>query len=225
MKSLKITFALLAMALCATVSSASAKVTVSGGADFVSSYVWRGTRFGGASVQPYAEVSVGGFALGAWGSTALTSITNDKEVDFYASYGIGGFSATVTNYFAGTYESAPYYGGPHVYEATLAYEFGESFPLSVGVNYNFVGDDDNSVYVALDYPLSVGEVGIDLGVGISPMESAYYGTEGFGVCSVSARVSKSVAITENFELPLFVDVITNPTAETAFLLGGFSLSF
>ncbi len=226
MKSLKITLALAALALC-SFTTASAQVTVSGGADFVSSYVWRGARLGGASVQPYASASIGGFTLGAWGSTGIIASPAERELDFYASYEIGGFSATVTNYLcgAGILEHGNFFTDPHVYEATLAYTVSESFPLSIGVNYNFLGDDDNSTYVALAYPLAVGEVGLDLGVGLTPMKSAYYGTDGFDVCSVSARVSKSIAITESFELPIFVDVITNPAAESAYLLFGSSLSF
>ncbi len=225
MKSLKVTLGLLAVALCGISTSASAQVTVSGGADLVSSYVWRGARLGGASVQPYAELAVGGFAIGAWGSTGLITFADEKELDFYASYGIGNFSATITNYFCGSEDLLFFGTDAHVYEATLAYTLGDSFPLSIAANYNFSGDDDNSVYIALDYPLTVGEVGVDLGVGITPMESAAYGTDGFDVCSVSARVSKSVAITDSFELPMFVDVIANPAAETTFLLFGTSLSF
>ncbi len=224
MKSLKVTLGLLAIALCGTFTSASAQVSVSGGADFVSSYVWRGARLGGASIQPYAEIAVGGFAVGAWGSNGLTTEANEKELDFYVSYGIGNFSVAITNYFCGS-ESAPYFGGAHVYEATLGYTISESFPLAIGVNYNFVGDDDSSAYISLDYPLTVGDVALDLGVGISPMESAYYGTDGFDVCSLSARVSKSVVVTESFELPLFVDVIANPSADAAYLLVGTSISF
>ncbi|MFI3323841.1 MAG: hypothetical protein SNI45_00860 [Rikenellaceae bacterium] len=224
MKSLKVTFGLLAIALCAVTTSASAQVSVSGGADFVSTYVWRGARLGGASIQPYAELAIGDLAIGAWGSNGLISATDEKELDFYVSYSLGNLSATVTNYFCAA-ESAAYFNGAHVYEATLAYTLSDSFPLSLGVNYNFSGDDDNSAYISLDYSLEVSDVALDLGVGVSPMESAYYGTDGAGVCSVSARVSKSIAITDSFELPMFVDVITNPAAETTFLLFGTSLSF
>ena len=36
------------------------------GADLVSSYVWRGTKFGsGPAVQPFVELAVGGFSVGA----------------------------------------------------------------------------------------------------------------------------------------------------------------
>ncbi|MFI3281762.1 MAG: hypothetical protein R3Y44_07325 [Rikenellaceae bacterium] len=221
MKSLKVTFGLLAMALCASISSASAQVTLSGGSDFVSTYVWRGAYCGGASVQPYAELGLGNFAVGSWGSTSLEATEACKEVDFYASYGVGGFSAMVTDYWCGT--EGGLYGEGHVFEATLAYEFGENFPLSIGVSTNFSGDDDYSTYIALAYPVSVGDVGLDFGVGITPSAGAY--AEDFAVCSVSARVSKAITVTDTFELPLFVDAIVNPDSKQAFLVGGFSLSF
>jgi hypothetical protein len=39
------------------------------GADLVSNYIWRGSKFGtGPAVQPYVEFSAGNFALGSWGS-------------------------------------------------------------------------------------------------------------------------------------------------------------
>ncbi|MFI3316349.1 MAG: hypothetical protein SNF93_02060 [Rikenellaceae bacterium] len=221
MKSLKVTFGLLAMALCATISSVSAQVTLGGGVDMVSTYVWRGAYCGGASAQPYAEAAVGNFAVGVWGSTSLNPLEGAKEADYYVSYGVGGFSAMITDYWCG-YEG-DLYGEGHVYEATLGYTICESFPLSLAVSYNFSGDDDNSTYIALTYPLTVGEVGLDLGVGLTPAAGAY--ASDFAVCSVSARVSKAIAVTPSFELPLFVDAIVNPDSKQAFLLGGISLSF
>ncbi len=221
MKSLKVTFGLLAMALCAFTTSASAQVTLSGGADFVSSYVWRGTYCAGASVQPYAEAAAGNFAVGVWGSTGLEESVGAKEVDYYVSYSTGGFSALITDYWCG-YEGGTY-GQGHVYEASVGYTFGDSFPLSISFNMNFAGDDDNSSYIALDYPIDINGVGLDLGVGITPSAGAY--ADDFNVCSVSARVSKALTITDSFELPLFVDAIANPASKQAFLLGGFSLSF
>ncbi|MFR9524029.1 MAG: hypothetical protein SNH94_05610 [Rikenellaceae bacterium] len=221
MKSLKVTFGLLAMALCATVSSASAQITLGGGVDMVSTYVWRGAYCGGASAQPYAEAAVGNFAVGVWGSTSLNPLEGAKEVDYYVSYGVGGFSAMVTDYWCGT--EGGLYGEGHVYEATLGYTISESFPLSLAVSYNFSGDDDSSTYIALGYPLTVGEVGLDLGVGFTPAAGAY--ADDAALCSVSARVSKSIAISSDFELPVFVDAIANPASKEAFLLGGISLSF
>ncbi|MFR9502851.1 MAG: hypothetical protein SNH73_00175 [Rikenellaceae bacterium] len=223
MKSLKVTLGLLAVALCATFTSASAQVTLSGGADLVSSYVWRGAYTSAASVQPYAELGAGNFALGVWGSTATETTPSLSEVDFYLSYSVGNLSLMVTNYWWDG-AAAPYFAGDHFYEASLSYTFGESFPLSVGVNTMIAGaDSDYSTYITFDYPITVGEVGLDLGVGITPAAGAY--ADDFGVCSLSATASNSIAITDKFELPVFVSGIVNPTADTIFLLFGTSISF
>ncbi len=42
-------------------------------ADLVSSYVWRGSKFGkGPAIQPTVKFTSGGFTLGAWGSTCFS---------------------------------------------------------------------------------------------------------------------------------------------------------
>ncbi|MFI3263586.1 MAG: hypothetical protein R3Y26_11890 [Rikenellaceae bacterium] len=232
MKNLKIKFSLLAIALFATISTVSAQVSVTGGADFVSSYVWRGSYCGGASVQPYAELGVGGFAVGAWGSTGIVN-SEEKELDYYVSYGVGNFSVALTDYWC-MGESYPYLGAGHTYEASLAYTFGEKFPLSIAVNTMFAGKTDvnsngeraYSTYIALGYPVTIKDVvNIDFELGVTPADGAY--ADNFAVCNISARVSKAIEITDKFELPVFVDAIVNPSksGDNAYLLAGFSLSF
>ncbi len=229
MKSLKFTFGILALALCATINSASAQVTVSGGGDFVSSYIWRGSFGSGASFQPYAEVSTGGFAVGAWGSTDLNAPS--KEFDYYVSYSVGNFSVGITDYWW-LGEGCSYFGGGHhYYEAALGYTISESFPLSLSVSTMFAGADDTnskdeqaySTYIELAYPLEVSDIAIDLAVGVTPADGMY--ASEFGVCNLSARFSKSLTVTDTFELPVFVDAIINPAGEQAFLVFGTSLSF
>ena len=81
-------------------------ISISLGADVVSSYVWRGSLLDGASVQPAISLDVAGLSVGMWGSTSLTSFANwsnsYKELDLYVSYAIKGFSVTVTDYFCAT---------------------------------------------------------------------------------------------------------------------------
>ncbi len=206
------------------------ELSLSGGADLVSSYVWRGAKGAGASVQPYAELGIGGFAVGVWGSTGVDYTEGAKEVDYYVSYSVGNFAVTLTDYWWEG-DALPYFGPGHYYEGALSYTISEKFPLSVSVSTMFGGEGDQdaegnqlySTYVALGYPFTVGSVGFDLGVGITPAAGMY--ADEFGVCSISGRVSKSVPITSEFELPLFVDMIVNPAGDNAFLLFGTSLSF
>ncbi len=242
MKVKKFTLGLLAALTlgCSSLFAQDNRATLSGGADFVSSYVWRGAYQTGASIQPYAELGVGGFAVGVWGNTALEASAFTKEFDYYVSYGVGGFSATVTDYWWSGEKAysavvddmvAPsFFKHGHYYELALGYTFSEDFPLSLSVSTMFAGADKDakgdqlySTYIGVDYPFTVGEVGFDVGVGVTPSAGMY--ADDFNVCSASLRVSKSIAITDKFELPLFVDAIANPAADNAYLLAGFSLSF
>ncbi len=251
MKSLKVTLGLLAVALCATVSSVSAQATLSGGADFVSTYVWRGAYQTGASVQPYAEIGFGNFAVGAWGSTSLETSAQTKEFDYYVSYSTGNFSAVITDYWWSgesfesdvldeltgellTTESIPYLisdKDSHYYELSLSYSFGDSFPLSVavstmlggGADLNSKGEQAYSTYIEFGYPVAIGDASLDLAVGMTPAKGMY--SDKFSVCNLSATASKAVAISDSFELPLFASCIVNPDQKRAYLLAGFSLSF
>ena len=136
------------------------------GADVVSSYVWRGSFLDGASVQPAISLDVAGFSVGMWGSTSFTSFADwrnsYKELDLYVSYGIKGFSVTLTDYFCAT-ENDMYFrgwGDVHILEGTVGYDFSEccNFPLSVAWNTNFVNDDDYSTYIHLGYDFAVKKV-------------------------------------------------------------------
>ena len=70
------------------------------GGDLVSSYLWRGTKFGtGPAIQPCLEFSMGNFSIGAWGSYCFT--TNEAaEADLYLYYGFEfGLSIGLTDYY------------------------------------------------------------------------------------------------------------------------------
>ena len=61
---------MMAIAMIAVLTITSVKAqSLEVSADIVSSYVWRGTQFAGASVQPGVTFTKGGFSAGAWGST------------------------------------------------------------------------------------------------------------------------------------------------------------
>jgi hypothetical protein len=99
------------------------------------------------------------FSIGAWGSTSFES--SWREFDLYAGYSIGNFSVLVTDYFFPRNlpdgEGSGYFDySEHVFEATLGYSFGESFPLSLAWNTNFAGDDDYSSYFEASTPFRSG---------------------------------------------------------------------
>ncbi|MFZ4581623.1 MAG: hypothetical protein ACOYM7_03135 [Paludibacter sp.] len=233
MKAVKI-FAVAMVALVATTSSVKAQFSV--GADVVSSYVWRGVpqeaTKGVPNVQPFVSFTAGKFTVGSWASSSL--VGNVKEVDLYATYAISSSLAlTVTDYNWGFTAGNSYFnygtGSDHLFEATLAYTGGESFPLSGSVNTFFAGANDLkadgkrafSTYVELSYPLSANAkifTGAALGESV-----AVYGTTGFGLINAGIKVSKSIEITDKFSLPVYGVFGVNPYAKGAYFVAGITL--
>lgn len=214
------------------------EVNFSLGADIVSSYVWRGMKTAPASVQPSATLEIGGFSLGAWGSTDITG-DGTKEVDFTAAYSIAGFTVAITDYWWAGEDEFRYFhydahDTEHLFEATIGYKLPvESFPLSLTWNTMFAGDDYNkadgkraySTYVELEYPFSIKEVDLGLQIGFTPWESRLYTshTDKFSVINVGLKAAKTVKITESFSLPIFTHLIFNPEAEDIHFVFGISL--
>lgn len=66
------------------------KFSVSGGADAMANYTFRGVNLGGLSVQPWAEISSYGFTFGAWGNIGSGPYDDFNrlvpELDLYLSY-------------------------------------------------------------------------------------------------------------------------------------------
>lgn len=233
-----IIFLVTSMGQISAQSESAVDINLSG--DLVSSYVWRGFKQAGASVQPALSVSTKGFTLGAWGSTDIAG-NNKKEVDFYASYVTSGLAFTVTDYwwdgeYANRYFSSPknengsgYIG--HSLETSLAYTFSESFPLTIAWN-TFVlgqgnkkanGDNSFSTYVELSYPFSVKEVDFKIGTGFTPWESAMYGTDKFKFTSIHLGASKEVKINDSFSIPVFANIIANPAHEDIHFVFGITI--
>ena len=212
-----------------TINSALGQASVSGGADFVSRYVWRGFDFGNSfSIQPALSLGAGGFELGFWGSYPLTNASDYHEMDLYASYSVSDFSILATDYYFpapgvkyGDYKDP----GSHTIEVGLSYAGSESFPLSLAAYMNVYNDDDNTVYFEVGYSTEVQEVGLDLFVGGTPGgdKVMYYGTDKFNLINVGLTASKEIKITDSFSLPVFASYIVNPNEEVAYLLFGVSL--
>ena len=224
----------LAICVIAVLTSMSVKAQFSTGADIVSSYVWRGVpqeaTKGVPNFQPYVSFTTGGLTIGSWASSSF--IGNVKEVDLYATYTFSSSLAlTVTDYNWGFNKGYFDYSSnsDHLFEATLAYTGGESFPITASLNTFFAGATDKktngdqaySSYLELGYPLSANA---KVFAGASLTESnAVYGTTGFGVTNVGFKVSKSIEITDKFSLPVYGVVSVNPYSENAFFVFGVTL--
>ncbi len=201
-------------------------------ADFVSSYVWRGTYCGTASLQPSLTATYGGLSLEFWGSTDFTSVA--KEVDITLGYQTGGLFLGVTDYWW-TGEGSRYgnYSNNHAFEGTVGYYFGDSAPLTLTWNTMFAGGQDKdedgdlyySTYIEATYDFNIKGVNLTAGIGVSPWTGQYHrtGTDGFALSTLSLRALKEIPFTDRFSLPVFAEVVFAPNQDNLFLVFGITL--
>lgn len=212
-------------------SAKESKVSVSAGADLVSSYVWRGTNVSGASFQPSVTLNAGGFSLGVWGSTDFQHGIN--EFDWVASYSVSGLTFGLTDY-CGPYSRLdngkfPNYGkyDNHILEFNAAFDFAEvceKFAMTVAANVNLVNDKDAnddeqfSTYIELGYPVKAGPVNVDFALGLTPFEGMY--SNNFNIVNLSVKGSKELQFSPSFSLPVYAQGVINPYTEQAYLVFG-----
>lgn len=185
MKHLTLAAALLAAtAVAPTAFAQDSDISVSTGVDYVTDYVFRGTSFGGASVQPYAEASIGNFTVGGWFSAGMgeSSFINGDEFDLYAGYSVpldgsisldlgatyyhfpqGGSFLSTNDGDSGAYEVSASLGFgdlPLAPSVTAYYDFTfEALTLEAGVGHSFAIGDKQS----FDLGLTGGLVDVDGG--------------------------------------------------------------
>lgn len=246
---MKKTTLILALALGATMSlttsaSAQNKFTVNGNLDLVTNYVWRGMdQNSGVSAQPGLGLAYKGFSLSAWGSQSLTNNENRdvQEFDINLSYSIGGFSATITDYWwAGLHNPYGYYkngpvdnpvDGGHHFEATVSYTFDEKLPLTLCWSTWFAGADlrtsgNNrcySTYISASYDIACyADITLTPAIGITPWKGYYHDKTAF--TDISLKASKSLALSDKISMPLFVQAIASPINDHVYLVAGLGVS-
>lgn len=193
------------------------------GGDLVSSYLWRGTKFGtGPAIQPYLSFTVGGFEIGGWGSYCFTS-NEGAEADLYISYGFDfGLSVGLTDYYfpgAGSdYLDFTDTTGAHGFEVNLGYEIKG---LSLSANYMFneaptAGTSGGDMYFEVGYAFKY--FGVHLGAG----DGWHTNGDKFAICNIGVTTSKEIQITEKFSLPVSGSLIWNPEREQYHVVVGVS---
>lgn len=205
------------------------------GADFVSSYVWRGALQTGISVQPGLGLEIGGFSVSAWGSMDLFEAAF-KEIDFSVGYRIAGFSFALTDYWWAGENVYKYFNyknstTDHLWEGSVGYTLPvETVPLSLQWNTFFAGADifkagngkrAYSTYIEASYPFSVKEIALEAAIGLTPGESIYASKA--SVVNLSLKATKEIKISEQFSLPVYGQLIANPRSEGIFFVFGISL--
>jgi hypothetical protein len=206
---------ILAIAMIAMVTTMGVKAQeFEVGADVVSSYVWRGSKAAGASIQPGVTFTAGGFSLGAWGSAAFNNGLD--EMDLFTSYAFDfGLSVGLTDYY---YPGVNYFdGASHGFEVNLGYGIKD---FSVSGNYMLnegAGTLGGDTYFELGYAFK--SFSIFAGAG-----SGWHTSDGdFGLVNVGISTSKDIKITDSFTLPLSGSVILNPEKQQFFIVAAISL--
>jgi hypothetical protein len=201
--------------------------------DLVSRYLWRGLLYSpNPNIQPYLGVNIGNLTIGSWASYAFSQ--DYAEVDLFATYTIGKFSATVYDYYnevesdlsASDYFHWKRKSTSHALEGTLLWSGTESFPLKATAAVFFYGNDRDTVsldqnystYFELGYPVEVGEVGIDFFAGATFNKGLY--SDGANFVNLGCTVSKDIDITEKFSLPVRGTFAVNPSSEDVFFVVG-----
>ena len=216
MKKVKI-FAVAIIALVASTSVKAQEFSVN--ADIVSSYVWRGVQYSGASIQPTLQFTAGGFSIGSWGSAGFDGFL---EMDLYAKYAFDfGLSLGVTDYY---YPGTNYFdytkaSGAHGYEINLGYTTGG---LSLGANY-ILNEAGGAATAGGDKYFEVGYAFDKFSIFAGAGDGWHTPTGGFGLVNVGISSSKTIKITDSFSLPVKASAILNPTTKQYFLVAGITL--
>ncbi|MDR0574844.1 MAG: hypothetical protein LBG96_12595 [Tannerella sp.] len=209
------------------------ELSAGAGADIVSSYIWRGQNLGGVSIQPTAAISLGGLSLTAWGSVGFENY-DTKEFDFTLSYGTGGFSAAITDYWFDTpdingdvnnYFDYAAHTTVHMFEATLGYDFGPAAiswnTYFAGMDYKTDGDRAYSTYIEASAPFKVGGLDMKAELGLTPWESIY--SDKLNIVNIGVKVGKDIRVTESFSIPVSTKITFNPNQERCYFVFGITL--
>jgi hypothetical protein len=192
----------------------------------------------------------GSYGLGQYSKqindSTIANMGHYAEFDMYLSYTLKGFTIMAYDYFFPN-SLSPNSGNKyfnfkknttgHTVEVCLSWAGPEKFPLqlyagtlvygadkgkdSTGV-YGAGTDNNFSTYFEAAYQFNVKGFGVKPFVGGIPFGSAWYGPSG-GIINAGVTVSKSIPISKEYSLPVFGSVITNPQAQSVFLVFGISL--
>jgi hypothetical protein len=178
------------------------KVTVLAGADFPSTYFFRGFRQESdpaLTFQPYVDVAIAGeaasFNVGIFNSLHTGSLKDSGagwyETDFYAAATFSRVKATYTAY---TY---PEFDDSTIHELMLSTSFDHMLAPSVAVAFEFAKPEgfDKGIYLELGIAPAIpmaddAPVAITIPVKVGLSLKDYYGEDTFGYFSAGVNVSK-----------------------------------
>jgi Bacterial protein of unknown function (Gcw_chp) len=216
------------------------------GVDLVNRYIWRGFDLGAnaPSIQPNIALNAGSFILGFWGAYSFTNEVDQTgsprpldEIDFYANYNLaleksGSINVGFTDYMNpnsgiafSNFKNYDVPGGPgaHYIEFNAGYSGPEAFPVSLSFNIFLYNVKDNPIYFQAGYNTSIKDIEFSIFAGGTPKSTAYYGTNKFDFLNIGFSASKSVAVSDKFNLPIFGSVLINPSTDQIYYIIGIKL--
>jgi hypothetical protein len=219
--------------------------------DVVYPYLWRGIALNSTSkvaFQPYLSYAfTDKLTAGLWGTTNFSNADDAyNEFDWYVSYQV---TPIVKLMVSDYYSDAPalrgsyfdYQSATQAIDLSVLLNFSDKgVPLDfqwntliAGGDFNSSGNRSFSSYTEVGYTHSISSVGVDLRAfaGAVVNESSYYVTDGFTFTNVGLNVAKSIKITENYSIPLFLRYTYNDRGnvnkdgdlKTSFISGGLTL--
>lgn len=197
---------------------------ISTGVDLVSQYLWRGMVLSpGPAIQPFMEVSLHNFRLGAEGSIALRPFAW-QEIDLYLEYEYKWMTLALNDYFVfndSSFQSAYFdykeHSTLHVLEATVSFDGTEKIPFRFLAGYNFFGDDPTrSLYFEGAWMKEMPEGALEVFAGYTP-HNGYYHASRKGFTHIGASFTRNLISSDKLTMPFQVTLQYMPLIQQTIL--------
>ena len=88
---------------------------------------------------------------------------------------------------------------------------------------NLAGRRAYSSYVEASVPFAFGGIDWTATAGVVPFATDFYGVDRIALTNLSLTAAKDIEVTERFSIPVFAQVMLNPTTRDAFFVVGITL--
>ena len=200
------------------------------GFEFVTRYHWRGMMLSdGPAVQPFIEISAGGFSAGLWGSSTLQAFAW-QETDIYLSYSWNSFTLSLVDYFyhdvtanEPTFFNYRKNSTGHVIEGIAEFSGNDKVPFRILAGYNIYGaDPSHSAYFELAWMKTLSETDIEVFAGVTPHTGYYHETKK-GLTNVGISMQRYLLKSDHVNVPLKVSAVYSPLNKHVFLVAGLGI--
>jgi hypothetical protein len=204
-------------------------------------FSWEGLNIGAWGSYAFTGRSI------QFDDTTVVNLGNYSEFDLYISYTYKWFTIMFFDYFVpnglNVNEGNKYFDynnktTGHTFEACLTFEGPEKWPLIVSAatlvygndkckdstGVYGLGDKNNfSTYIEAAYRIRFKKIDLELKpfIGGIPFGSSWYGPYG-GIINLGLTAKKGIPVTTKYSIPIQASVITNPQAQSIFLVFGIS---